>query len=1083
MNMTNDRMRTTGFSPRTAALTALLVLSACLAMAQSDEPTVTQNLLDSVTPTALAPGGPAGSYVLSGFENINPASGHLSIALPLLQVGGRGQAGYTMMLSLDQPQWSVESETYSFSDSVNTQETWKQRPVTRGDLMPWRPGYGPGVVVVKHTDANPQPCTDSLPYRLRYTDTLTYIVFREPDGTEHALYDTLTEGAPITEQSCQNPATSRGTTFVARDGSGLTFTSSSSLVDRRYTTSGRVELPTGLLMKPDGTLYEATGGYVTRIRDRNGNQSTFEYEQVTINGQLTGTSLLKKIIDPLGRQIDIAYDLLDGAGIEYDQISFKGSNGQTRHVKVKKTVSSTYLPPGHTDPPVNVSELFPEMLSSGLAGDVRQAGGLSVELENGQSYQFYRNKYGEVDRVVLPTGGFIDYAYGPGLAVDPTHAIYASGQVFDSSNGILRRACNTDVHGNGCEAPLADRAPSLPVIYRRLLSRSVYPNGPGTPEAVTTYSLPETVSGAPINAVLTPPPCLYDLCDTITGPSVRIAALHFDDVHPVVVTKSGINATTVSETHYFFGEDSDRMPPISWLLYLRDHPVTPPAVFAGKEYKTEITGYSREETLWGLVNAQGGLTAKPCQVNTSLLDGASAVSSAKVFGYDAFENTTDVYEYDYSAFASAPPIPTSSRQTTPCAAPSTGSGYSRQTHTDFVTNSSYTGTPHLWRLPSAESVRNGSGGIISQTTYSYDGGSLTSYGSMTGHNDTGITVRGNVTSIVKSSLTTALAYDVAGSVVKTTDPRGVCREIGYADNGTGGGSTYAFPTSVTTYTGLNCTGTPLTATTKWDYNIGKPSASIDVNGQQTSYAYNDPLDRLKNITRPSGGGTTAFDYVDSPGALSLTTTVSQNASSSIASRVEYDGMGRKVRAIQDGACADGGDATTETIYDGMGRVRQVSNPYCPGDSVVYTTTAYDALGRVTSVTAPGGAVTTTAYSGNLATVIDPAGVARQSATDALGRVTQVVENPNGSLSYTTFYSYDLLDDLVQVCQGGALNSSGNCTNAQAGVPYQVRTFTYDSLKRLLSATNPELSGRSHPLQLRPVTSFTLLRPPGRADAC
>ena len=50
----------------------------------------------------------------------------------------------------------------------------------------------------------------------------------------------------------------------------------------------------------------------------------------------------------------------------------------------------------------------------------------------------------------------------------------------------------------------------------------------------------------------------------------------------------------------------------------------------------------------------------------------------------------------------------------------------------------------------------------------------------------------------------------------------------------------------------------------------------------------------------------------------------------------------------------------------------------------------------------------------------------------------MVENPTGSPSYTTSYSYDVLDNLTGVNQGG-----------------QTRSFQYDSLKRLVQAFNPE----------------------------
>src|ERR1017187_9998104 len=53
---------------------------------------------DGFTPPAVAPGSPAGSYALSGFESVNLYNGNLAFHLPLLTVGGRGDAKYTMYL-------------------------------------------------------------------------------------------------------------------------------------------------------------------------------------------------------------------------------------------------------------------------------------------------------------------------------------------------------------------------------------------------------------------------------------------------------------------------------------------------------------------------------------------------------------------------------------------------------------------------------------------------------------------------------------------------------------------------------------------------------------------------------------------------------------------------------------------------------------------------------------------------------------------------------------------------------------------------------------------------------------------------
>jgi RHS repeat-associated protein len=122
----------------------------------------------------------------------------------------------------------------------------------------------------------------------------------------------------------------------------------------------------------------------------------------------------------------------------------------------------------------------------------------------------------------------------------------------------------------------------------------------------------------------------------------------------------------------------------------------------------------------------------------------------------------------------------------------------------------------------------------------------------------------------------------------------------------------------------------------------------------------------------------------------------------------------------------------------MHRVYQAFNPSRSGDSLNFATTyAYDGLDRTLTVTTADNAVVTTSYSGNQTTVTDQASHTRVTTTDGLGRLTKVVEDPN-SLNYTTTYAYDPLDDLTGVTQAS-----------------ESRSFGYDSLKRLTSATNPE----------------------------
>lgn len=110
--------------------------------------------------------------------------------------------------------------------------------------------------------------------------------------------------------------------------------------------------------------------------------------------------------------------------------------------------------------------------------------------------------------------------------------------------------------------------------------------------------------------------------------------------------------------------------------------------------------------------------------------------------------------------------------------------------------------------------------------------------------------------------------------------------------------------------------------------------------------------------------------------------------------------------------------------------------------------AYDSLGRQTSRAHQDGSTQTWTYSNNSVTFKNENGTQWTRTSDALGRLTKVLE-PNGasqSPSMETDYGYDPLGDLTSVTQWGGASGSGNARS---------RTFTYDSLSRLLCASNPE----------------------------
>src|SRR5438132_9935418 len=97
------------------------------------------------------------------------------------------------------------------------------------------------------------------------------------------------------------------------------------------------------------------------------------------------------------------------------------------------------------------------------------------------------------------------------------------------------------------------------------------------------------------------------------------------------------------------------------------------------------------------------------------------------------------------------------------------------------------------------------------------------------------------------------------------------------------------------------------------------------------------------------------------------------------------------RTVQSWTRDPQGDDEVITIYDALGRVKQVSNPGRQGGSIDYTTTNYDLAGRIISVTTPDNAAVSTYYSGNRVLVKDQAGKERMIQTNALGQLKDVWE--------------------------------------------------------------------------------------------
>ncbi|HJQ26725.1 MAG TPA: hypothetical protein VKA60_22605, partial [Blastocatellia bacterium] len=316
----------------------------------------------------------------------------------------------------------------------------------------------------------------------------------------------------------------------------------------------------------------------------------------------------------------------------------------------------------------------------------------------------------------------------------------------------------------------------------------------------------------------------------------------------------------------------------------------------------------------------------------------------------------------------------------------------------------------------------------------YSGGSAPP-GYNTAYNDTTKTVRGNLTGrTAYYDITGNLSYtwlrkvDIFGNVTKEELSCCNIQTITYS-----GGNDFALAEQVT----KGPSGGPqVTMSTSYTFNTSATSTTTDPNSQTTTVTSRDDLLRPTLVTYPTSA-TMSKSYNDNTPSVTQTVSYSEGQTQqSLSATTTYDDWGRVIQQTN----GQGGQVNTE--YDQMGRVARVSNPFSVGGSPSYWTSySYDALGRTTTVTLPDNQTVVSSYSGDTVTVTDQVGRQMQRVSDGLGRLVTVNEqDSSGNLSQATNYTYDVLNNLTQVNQGG-----------------QLRSYKYDALSRLLYENIPEQS--------------------------
>jgi RHS repeat-associated protein len=1032
------------------ACAALLVF--CFsALAQENQ----QSQYDRGTPPQHAAGVSAiGSYLSADIGTVNLSNGSLNFALPLGSVGGRG-FWLPLTFNYSSKLWSARRGDVADPDGPagsRLPAVWGQFSDDGTDIAyyvaagwsigaaPYLKARGVGIEPVSQHNG----CTDFRKVIVKLTLVL-------PDKGEIQLRDDAKDGAPSTAQAfgpfgCKVQDIGRGRRWHASDGSAIIFIND----NPDGVVNGDLA---GVVITSDGTRYHFINGSgggnpagsaslnnVARcdwVEDRNGNRVSIAYPD--------GTHVV--YTDQLGRTTTVQWD--DPAGVRLrdpdDPNVFlavlvtvpAAGGGMPHYYKIKTDVMNRryrqspnpinpILPVfnGPSEQTVVGTALFFGGTDAGLAWIDGEPVVSELILPDRRSLKFSYNEFGEVAEVEMPTGGKVQYDYQAALTLPVGNSL-------------------------GAET-IAPRGGNVSAIDRAVVARRTYPDGV-TEEGRWSYAY---------NTGYTEVICQSG------GTTLLVERHYFMPAQRFVmaVTGGGVDGTGYSLWSTGLEKRSE----------MRSGTGTGSTVLTA----TEQDWVQRAKVIWnGTVSDEQIANDNRVVETRKVVDQSTA---RVVIGYDQFNNPTLVEEYDFDG------------------------SLKRKTTTSYKVGSPYntltTSSRNMVRLPVVQSVFDGPTGTLKASTtneydiYAADGDHLplekysTDFPSITGHNtayDENSQFRGNVTKVTRmvtagSSVSSFTRYDVLGNVVSVKDARGFESAISYKDdfgNGSnpglnaGGHTTYSLPTKITSPP-PNSGEAQHIAYSQYDFSTGLLTGFKDRNGVITQTTYNDPFDRPTLIVAALATSVEAHTRIYYAGLNPLTvfgvtltnndvlTAKDQDAidDGNLRSWTKTDGFGRTTES----RTADPqGDVKVATTYDGLGRAKRVTNPHrsTSGPTYGFTDTTYDLAGRVKTVTTSDGAAVKTDYDGPRVLVTDQALKQRISKADGLGRLTDVWEitpsdsateavmfpsHPEVAAGYRTKYSYDALDNLVEVKQ--QVGTAGTT---------QTRSFIYDGLKRLTSATNPE----------------------------
>ena len=327
-------------------------------------------------------------------------------------------------------------------------------------------------------------------YIAGYTFRIARVFIHMPDGSSHELRkaDAVYPDSNSVDMSG---------TFYAVDGSRM-----------RYDSTGET---TGTLYLSDGSRYLLSGS-TTQYIDRNGN--TLNYDNNT-----------RRWTDTLNRTISMPWPVNPGAGdYSYSVPGFGTSSSSITYMlkfrnlsdvfladvsgQTLKPIADHYLPnpnaaptnwnggnfpqgPGssylfasaYTDPD-ETEQSYVHVVGRGQSGftNFNPVVLAEINLPNGQNYRFFYNAYGELDKVVYPTGGYQRYQHGSVSAIGFSNVPYSQ-----ATRGMLSRW--TSASGSGSDEAQWTYSASA---YPRVVTAPDATGAPNGTRSETYLYLPST---------------------------------------------------------------------------------------------------------------------------------------------------------------------------------------------------------------------------------------------------------------------------------------------------------------------------------------------------------------------------------------------------------------------------------------------------------------------------------------------------------------------------------------------------------------------------------------------------------------